>query len=204
MFHISPTTSEDNISSTNVVDNNKEDICAFNDMDEIIKELIESDNIFLRIFCFTNNTPDDYREAANKLKQYYPQYDFQTLLAHVGKEHENNITEDIHKIDKIYDPEKKKYYNPSIVAATKKPKEDVFNMIKFLNESISNNQCVPLSFETENNDEDYDDYERDIFQQGHVIVEYSIRSIARLCLVVNNLRELPYNILDLNPIRSID
>lgn len=95
----------------------------------------------------------------------------------------------------IYDPQSKKFYNPNITTSIKKTKCD-FNLAEFLMNEQEEHRCINLNFDT-NADEYYNlqDLPFDEKKKSNAAAENSLNQIAKFALILNNAKDLPFQIL---------
>ena len=95
----------------------------------------------------------------------------------------------------IYDPQKGKFYNPNITTSTKKTKSD-FNLADFLINEQEEQKCVNLNFDTDQDDYfDLQDVPYDEKKKSNIATENSLIQIAKLALILNNTKEIPFTML---------
>ncbi|GFQ81314.1 baculo_p74_N domain-containing protein [Trichonephila clavata] len=168
-----------------------------NTVDYIVENLCMNDAIFRKIFSKTNITltPAEREEIEVKFKNMYPDKDLDEILKKFNEN--SDIPQFDECSDKIYDPQSKKFYNPKVLSPIQRPKTEQFNVVDFLREEQQRQRMFFLNFDTEQ--EIYLDVPYEEKKKNDIIIDYSLKSIAKLALILNQQRkDIPYSILEVH------
>ncbi|GFU55170.1 baculo_p74_N domain-containing protein [Nephila pilipes] len=168
-----------------------------NDTDDVIENLCRNDAIFRKIFSRTNVTltPAEKEEIEIKFKTLYPNEDLDEIVKKFNENLEVSQFDECN--NKIYDPQAKKFYNPNVLSPIQRPKAEQFNVVDFLREEQQRQRMLFLNFDTEQ--EIYLDVPYEEKKKNDIIIDYSLKSIAKLALILNQQRkDIPYTILEVH------
>ncbi|GFX47227.1 baculo_p74_N domain-containing protein [Trichonephila clavipes] len=177
-----------------------------NNVNDIVNNLCSNDSIFQKIFSRTNTTltPAEREEIEVKFKNIYPNEDLDEILKKFLENSDisqfdecNDIPQFDECSNKIYDPQAKKFYNPKVLSPIQRSKTEQFNVVDFLREEQQRQRMLFLNFDTEQ--EIYLDVPYEEKKKNDIIIDYAIKSIAKLALILNQQRkDIPYTILEVH------
>lgn len=176
----------------NQSDNENDDFQHFINDSNVFRKLVRDSNIL---------TPEEINELETDFLRCFPNKNLENFLI------ENNITlnktTDVCTDKPIYDTKLKKYYNPNVLNPIRRSKSEDFNLLKFLRESIQNQQVHYLDFDP---DPEIDiNYRFDDKNKEVIVAHQALKSIATMALCINQQRkELPYAILEVNTEKYIN
>lgn len=165
-----------------------------NDVKDFVENLISDHPDFQPLFEQGIDVINDEQinQLTRKFDELYPHENltnviekYKSLVAIVPKPCNVNV----------YDPQSKKFYNPNITTSIKKTKCD-FNLAEFLMNEQEEHRCINLNFDT-NDDEYYNlqDLPFDEKKKNNAAAENSLNQIAKFALILNNTKELPFQLL---------
>ncbi|GIY41332.1 baculo_p74_N domain-containing protein [Caerostris darwini] len=97
----------------------------------------------------------------------------------------------------IFDPKTSKFYNPKVLAPIQRSKPEQFNVVNFLREKQHKQEMFYLTFDTEQEIDLDIPYEEK--KKNDIIIDYSMKNIAKLALILNQQRkDIPYTILEVH------
>ncbi|GBM91810.1 hypothetical protein AVEN_15692-1 [Araneus ventricosus] len=183
--------------------------------DPKVQKLLSTENgIFRKVFSGQKEvtlTAEERNEIECLYKDIYPNEEIYQLL---GKHEIMNSDPPIENNDdinmcasqtqnykeecnvNIYDPQTKKYYNPRVLSPLQRSKPEEFNVINFLREEQQRQRMIYLNFDTEQ--EIYLEVPYEEKKKSDIIIDYSLKCIAKLALILNQQRkDIPYTILEI-------
>lgn len=165
---------------------------------EIVEKLCREHAIFRPYFSLGDValTSEQLEEVKNKFLSLYPDENLEDMLRiyKVNNEPSECSVPDDPCNGPIYDPMNKKYYNPNVLAPIRKSKAEVFNVSEFLREA-QRHPLIYLNFDTDQEIELDVPYEEK--KKNDIFIEYSLKGIAKLALIFNQKRELPYSLIEI-------
>lgn len=129
-------------------------------------------------------------ELYNKFKELYPNESLDDII----QKHQS--CQDPCTNVEIFDAQTKKIYNPTISNSTKRNKPMDFNLADFLIKEQEEHRCINIHFD-ETQDE-YFDLQNLSFEEKKKCdsaTENSLHQIAKIALILNDSKELPYQVL---------
>lgn len=136
--------------------------------------------------------PDQKEELYTKFRELYPHESLDEIIS----KYKNISVPDPCVDADIWDPQTKKIYNPTISKSTKRSKPNDFNLADFLIKEQEENRCINIHFDE--TQEEYYDLQNLSFEEKKKCdsaTENSLHQIAKIALILNDFKELPYQVL---------
>lgn len=163
------------------------------DVLELVENLCTQKTEFHAMFRNGVETLDSEQKAElyNTFRELYPNESLDDIIQKYKTYHQ----EPCENAD-IYDPQTKKIYNPTISNSTKRNKPRDFNLADFLIKEQEEHRCVNIHFD-ELQDEYYDLQNLSFEEKKKCdsATENSLHQIAKIALILNDSKELPFQIL---------